>query len=259
LRAGAEKKITTYLDELVPASGNDDGVLGVRAEAHARNPLGVTLVGDGVLAVAEGVPELDGSVAGAGNDLTVVGGEGDGEDVVGVANEATGRHTGGELPETEGLVPGRGESVGTVGGDDLCTQCQPQAFQPSQFLLLGDSTYAVGDDVRVAVKASLGVSVRSLVACQVPDDEGLVSRRGKEHVRAGRASVGCLRRLLASIFELLFHHDAALQKIGNILLEGGSQGRNPARVALKGTTENQLLGHDCVEWLKLEKDFGRTR
>lgn len=29
-----------------------------------------------------------------------------------------------------------------------------------------------------------------------------------------------------------------------ILLEGGSEGSNPAGVALKGATENQLLGHD---------------
>lgn len=34
------------------------------------------------------------------------------------------------------------------------------------------------------------------------------------------------------------------------LLEGGSEGGNPARVALKGATENQLLGHDCDMWLE---------
>lgn len=75
----------------------------------------MALVGDGVFAVTEGVPELDGAVARPGNDLTVVGGEGDGEDVVGVADEAAGGYTSGELPEAEGLVPGGGEGVGTVG------------------------------------------------------------------------------------------------------------------------------------------------
>lgn len=79
----------------------------------------MALVGDGVLAVTEGVPELDGAVAGTGDDLAVVGGEGDGQDVVGVADEAAGGDTGGELPEAEGLVPRGGQSVGTVGGDDL--------------------------------------------------------------------------------------------------------------------------------------------
>lgn len=112
-------KKNTHLDELVPASRDDDGVLGVGGEADARDPLGVALVGDGVLAVTEGVPELDGSVARTRDDLTVVGGERDGKDVVGVADEAAGGDTGGELPQAESLVPGRGESVGAVRGDDL--------------------------------------------------------------------------------------------------------------------------------------------
>ena len=111
----------THLDELVPAGRDDDGVLGVGREAHARDPLGVALVGDGVLAVAERVPELDGPVARAGDDLAVVGGERDGEDVVGVADKAAGGHTGGELPQAQGLVPRRGEGVGAVRGDDLCS------------------------------------------------------------------------------------------------------------------------------------------
>lgn len=110
----------THLDELVPASGDDDGVLGVGGEPDAGDPLGVALVGDGVLAVTEGVPQLDGAVARAGDDLAVVGGEGDGQDVVGVADEAAGGDTGGELPQAQGLIPRGGESVGTVGGDDLC-------------------------------------------------------------------------------------------------------------------------------------------
>merc|ERR1712224_604642 len=52
-------------------------------EGDAGPPLGVAfaLGHDGVLALAEGVPELDGLVAGAGDDLAVVGRGGDGEDV----------------------------------------------------------------------------------------------------------------------------------------------------------------------------------
>jgi hypothetical protein len=34
------------------------------------------------------------------------------------------------------------------------------------------------------------------------------------------------------------------------LLERGSEGGNPARVALEGATENQLLGHVCDLWLE---------
>ena len=74
----------------------------------------MALVGDGVLAVTERVPQLDGAVARAGHDLAVVGGEGDGQNVIGVADEAAGGDTGGQLPETKSLVPGGRKSVGTV-------------------------------------------------------------------------------------------------------------------------------------------------
>jgi hypothetical protein len=43
--------------------------------------------------------------------------------------------------------------------------------------------------VGVAVEAPLGVTVRGLVAGQVPDDQSLVARSGEEHVGAGRMSV----------------------------------------------------------------------
>lgn len=109
----------TYLDELVPAGGDNDGILGVGREADAGNPLGVALVGDSVLAVTESVPQLDGAVARAGDDLTVVGGERDGQDVVSVADEATSGGARGELPESQGLVPRGRQGIGTVGGNDL--------------------------------------------------------------------------------------------------------------------------------------------
>jgi hypothetical protein len=37
------------------------------------------------------------------------------------------------------------------------------------------TTYAVRDDVRVAMQRALGVAVGALVAGQVPDDQGLVA------------------------------------------------------------------------------------
>jgi hypothetical protein len=79
----------------------------------------VALLGDGELAVTKGVPELDGAVAGTGDNLSVVGREGDGQNIVGVSDETAGGGAGGELPETEGLVPGGRESVSTVRGDNL--------------------------------------------------------------------------------------------------------------------------------------------
>ncbi len=89
-----------YFDKLVPASRHNNWVLWVGAEPHARDPLSVTLLGDGVLAVAKGVPQLDCPVARARNDLSVVGGEGDGEDIVGVTDKAACGVAGCELPET---------------------------------------------------------------------------------------------------------------------------------------------------------------
>lgn len=65
----------------------------------------MSLVGDGELAVTEGVPELDGAISGSRDDLSVVGREGNGEDVVGVSDESAGGGTGSKLPETESLVP----------------------------------------------------------------------------------------------------------------------------------------------------------
>lgn len=79
----------------------------------------MALVGDGVLAVTEGVPQLDGAVTRSGDDLTVVGGERDGEDVAVVADETAGGGAGSELPQAEGLVPRGRQSVSTIGGDNL--------------------------------------------------------------------------------------------------------------------------------------------
>jgi hypothetical protein len=54
----------------------------VGREADAGNPVAVTVFLDGVLALGQGVPQLDGLVAGSRDDLTVVSGEGDGENVL---------------------------------------------------------------------------------------------------------------------------------------------------------------------------------
>lgn len=56
---------STHLDKLVPSAADNDRVLRVRAESNARNPVRVSLLSDSELAVAEGVPQLDCSVAGA--------------------------------------------------------------------------------------------------------------------------------------------------------------------------------------------------
>lgn len=67
----------TNLDDLVPTGRDNDGDDGVGREADARDPLGVAVFDNVELALAEGVPELDGAVTRSRDDLTVVGGEGD--------------------------------------------------------------------------------------------------------------------------------------------------------------------------------------
>ncbi len=65
----------------------------------------MALVGDSEFAVSQCIPQFDRSIAGTRDDLTVIGGERDREDIVGVANKPTGGGTSRELPETESLVP----------------------------------------------------------------------------------------------------------------------------------------------------------
>lgn len=153
-RERAEER--TYLNNLVPSGGDNDGVGGVGGESNARNPLGVALVLDVKLALSKGVPELDGSVSGSGDNLSVVGRERDGENVGGVANESLGGETGVQVPESEGVVPRRGESELSVGGDDN-----------------------VGDEVVVSLEDLLGVTVRSVVSGELPRNDGLVYGTGR--------------------------------------------------------------------------------
>lgn len=79
----------------------------------------MSLLSDSEFAVTKSVPQLDSPIAGSGDDLSVICREGNGQDVVGVADEASGGGTGGKLPKAQGLVPRSGESIGTVRRDNL--------------------------------------------------------------------------------------------------------------------------------------------
>lgn len=162
-------EVCTDLDDLVPSGRNDDGIHWVWREADARDPLGVSIFADIHLALAEGVPQLDGTVAGAGNNLSVVGREGDGEDIGSMADEATGGETGVQIPQTEGLVPGRGQSELTIGRDDY-----------------------VRNKVVVAFEDALGVTVLRVIAGQGPDNDSLVPGSGQEKIWI----LGCRGKLL---------------------------------------------------------------
>ncbi len=69
-------------------SRHDDWVLWGWGEANSGDPLGVSVLGDGVLALGKSVPQLDGAVAGGRHDLTVVSREGNAQDITSVSDEA---------------------------------------------------------------------------------------------------------------------------------------------------------------------------
>ena len=54
---------STDLDQFVPTAADNHRVLRVWAKSNARNPLGVSLLGNSELAVAEGVPQLDAAIS----------------------------------------------------------------------------------------------------------------------------------------------------------------------------------------------------
>ena len=109
----------THLDKLIPSCTHNHRILRVRAKPYAADPFRMSLVRNRKLAVSQRVPQLDGLVARARDDLAIVGGEGYGEDVVIVAHEAARRGACRELPQAQGFVPRSGEGVGAVGGDHL--------------------------------------------------------------------------------------------------------------------------------------------
>jgi hypothetical protein len=148
------------LQGLVPRARNDDWVLGGWRELNRAHPLAVAVLALlAPLELAQSVPELDGLVSAGGDDLSVIGGEGNGEYVVLVAGESGGGDTSFEVPESEGLIPRSGDGELTARADN-----------------------DVRDEVVVSLQSLHWVTVHITVSVEVPDDEGLVSGGGDEHI-----------------------------------------------------------------------------
>jgi len=94
------------LDGLVPGSGNNDWGLGVVIVSDARDPVSVWVLINGELADTMDVPNLEVLVDGAGGDLSVIWGESNGKDVLGVTNESLSGGGSLEVPESDGTIPG---------------------------------------------------------------------------------------------------------------------------------------------------------
>lgn len=99
-------------------------------------------------------------IARARDDLAVIRGEGNAEDIVLVANEAAGSGTLVQVPKTESVVP-----------------------RPRQRELAIRRNDDVRHKVAMAVQALLGHAIISLVMCHMPHNDGLVCNAEKSMVR----------------------------------------------------------------------------
>jgi len=154
------------LDGLIPRGGDTkSGLLGV-VETHNGDGIGMVVLVNGELALRAGVPDLDVAIEGTSDDLTIVGGEGDGENVSLVTNELGDGAASGNVPETHGTVPGGGEGEAGVTGE----------------LDLGDEVRVTGHEL--AGDAPLLVLVLILGRGKVPLDEGLITGSRHEELHA---------------------------------------------------------------------------
>jgi len=94
-----------YLNEFIPSTRYDNGISSIRGESNGGDPFGVSLLFDGVLALTEGVPELNGLITRSGYDLSVISRECNGKNVLGVSDESSGGGSKVEVPESEGGIP----------------------------------------------------------------------------------------------------------------------------------------------------------
>lgn len=71
-----------YLHHAIPTRGNNDGVRVVGRETHAADPVCVSIILYGIFALGQCIPQLNSLVPRAGDDLTVVHGESDAQDIL---------------------------------------------------------------------------------------------------------------------------------------------------------------------------------
>jgi hypothetical protein len=149
------------LKSTIPTDGGEVGVLGNGRVSDAGDPVGVVVGFVGVLAVSKSVPELEASVSTSGDDLSVVLGESDGMDFLGVANEVSGGSSGSQIPKSEGSVPRGGQSEQVVRGEGN----------------IGDEVVVTSQGLQGDTVESVGISFVDFfdVTSDLPDHEGSVS------------------------------------------------------------------------------------
>ena len=99
-------EVVPNLDGLIPRGGDaESGLLGVVETDHGDS-VGMVVLVDGELALGTGVPDLDVLVEGTSDDLSVISGESNGEHIFLVTNQLGDGAAGGDVPETDGTIPG---------------------------------------------------------------------------------------------------------------------------------------------------------
>jgi hypothetical protein len=74
----------------------------------------MSLFSDCEFTITESVPEFDGFISTTTDYLSVVGTEGDREDIIGMTDETTSSLASVEIPKTKSFIPGGRKSVLTV-------------------------------------------------------------------------------------------------------------------------------------------------
>jgi len=104
-------QVVPDLDGLIPRGSHADGwLLGV-VELNAGDGVSVLVLVNDVLALGSGVPDTDLSVSGTSDDLSVIWGEIDGHDRLGVTDELLDGLGLSDFPKSASAVPGGGQSV----------------------------------------------------------------------------------------------------------------------------------------------------
>jgi hypothetical protein len=152
------------LDGLVPRSGDDDWGLNIVEVSDAGDPVAVWVLVNGELANTLDVPDLDGLVDGSGGNLSVVWGEGNGEDILRVTDEGLSSGGGLKVPESDGSIPGGREAESRVLGK----------------IEVRDEMGVSSHNLSSGSPFLLNISVTGLV--EVPNDERSISRSREEEL-----------------------------------------------------------------------------
>jgi len=98
-------QVIPNLDGLIPRGGNADSGLGSVVELDAGDGISMDVLVNGMLALGSSVPDLDLVVESTSDDLSVIVGDGNGKNILGVTNKLGDSSAGGDVPESDGTVP----------------------------------------------------------------------------------------------------------------------------------------------------------